>query len=123
MPIGVSDPRIRAVLAFAPLATALDPRSLAAITRPVWLEVADRDDVLAPKHHGQWLCDTMPSAHCQHSAQAGHFAAFQPGTGALLAPGAAGLEPSADPPGFDRRAWQAAALLRVKAFLAQALSP
>lgn len=114
----VTDARIRAVLAFAPLGIALQPASLAAITLPVALEWSEADEVLAYKHHGQALCAAMPKASCEQHALAGHYAAFHPGTGRLGVPG---LDPSEDPQGFDRRAWQALALQRVRAFLARNL--
>ena len=113
------DPRIRAVVAAAPMTLALDPESLAAVTVPVLVEVPGRDEVLAPAHHGQALCRALPSARCTTSADAGHFAFFHPDTGRLG--GASGLDPATDPAGFDRKAWQAGALQRVTAFLGDAL--
>lgn len=114
----VRDLRIRAVVAAAPMTQALDPASLAAVTVPVLVEAAGRDEVLAPAHHGQAVCKAMPRARCVTTADAGHFASFHAGTGRLGPPG---LDPAADPAGFDRPAWQAAALQRISAFLADAL--
>lgn len=116
----VRDPRIRAVVAFAPLGQGLDPASLSRLSVPVHLETAGRDEVLAPAWHGRWLCQAMPAAPCVDTPEAGHFASFHPVDTRLGPPG---LDPAFDPPGFDRRAWQRLAAVRVQAFLERATGP
>lgn len=118
--VGVRDPRIRAVVAFAPLGQGLDPISLGRLSVPAHLEIAGRDEVLAPAWHGRWLCQAMPAATCVDTAEAGHFASFQPVDMRLGPPG---MDPAFDPPGFDRRAWQRAAGARILAFLERATRP
>ena len=112
------DPRVRAVLALAPLGQPLAPASLAAVALPVMIDYSARDEVLAAGFHGGALCQAMPRAKCRRDNDAGHFAPFQPGTGPLGGPG---LDPAFDPAGFDRAAWQAAAWPRWRDFLASAL--
>jgi predicted dienelactone hydrolase len=114
----VQDTRVRAVVVTAPMILGLEPSSLAAVQRPVHIEASGRDEVLAPVHHGQALCRTMPQATCVTTPEAGHFASFHPVQGPLGPPGA---DPAFDPAGFDRAAWQAAAAGRIKGFLAAAL--
>jgi predicted dienelactone hydrolase len=115
----LADPRIRAVVALAPLGVVFDPAQLAAVALPVHLEYGQRDELLAPRFHGLALCRALPQAECVASDGAGHFASFQTGTGPM--PTAAG-DPASDPSGFDCAAWQAQALPRVLRFLDLALN-
>jgi predicted dienelactone hydrolase len=112
------DDRIRAIVAAAPLAQPLAPESLAAIRIPVLIEYGAADEVLAPRFHAEALCRALPGASCQRSADAGHYAIFQAGTGPLPGPGG---DPGVDPTGFDRPAWQALAGVRISEFLGRAL--
>lgn len=112
------DPRIRAVVADAPLGQPIAPDSLAAVQVPVRISYGSADEVLTPRFHGQALCQALPQARCERSEGAGHFALFQAGTGPM---GSAAGDAAADPAGFDRRAWQAQAGARISAFLADAL--
>jgi predicted dienelactone hydrolase len=111
----VRDPRVRAVVAVAPLGLGLDQGTLARdVAVPVLLEASRRDEVLAFAHHAGPLCAALPKARCVVDDTAGHHALFQAGTGPLGAPG---LDPAWDPAGFDRAAWQAEAGPRIVAFL------
>jgi predicted dienelactone hydrolase len=114
----VHDARIRAIVAAAPLAQPLAPESLSAIRVPVLIEYGAADEVLAHQFHAEALCRALPSATCIRSVGAGHYAIFQAGTGPLPGPGG---DPSVDPAGFDRRAWQAQAGERISEFLGRAL--
>lgn len=117
LPMDVSDPRIGAVVVAAPLVVPLQPASLRSLRVPVWVEAAGRDEVLSHGQHAARLC-TQPRVQCHLDAAAGHFASFQADTGPLKADG---IDPAFDPPGFDRRRWQPAALARMAAFLEAAL--
>ena len=117
-PRDAKDTRIRAVVAEAPMGQALDAASLGRLRLPVLIEVPLADKVLLPAFNGERLCQAMPSARCERSPSAGHFAAFQAGTGRL---GSDAGDPSEDTLGFDRLAWQAGALARIRSFLAEAL--
>ena len=112
------DRRIRAVVADAPLAVVFDPASLASVTVPVLVEYGGADVVLVPRFHAETLCPAIPHATCIRSPAAGHFALMQAGTGRLGPPG---NDPSEDPPGFDRTAWQSDAWVRIRDFLATSL--
>lgn len=115
---GVRDPRIRAVVAIAPLGVPLAPASLAGLDTPVHIEYGRKDEVLAPKFHAEALCRAMPRATCVVDDAAGHFASFQAATGPLVSDAG---DPSRDPAGFDRVGWQTQAQRRIQRFLAQAL--
>ena len=115
----VADARIRAVVADAPMTMALDPASFASLPVHVLLQYGERDSILVPRFHFEPLCAVLPTGHCVRSAQAGHFASFQTGTGPLGPPAD---DPAADPVGFDRLAWQAQAWPRIRSFLASSLS-
>jgi predicted dienelactone hydrolase len=113
------DTRVRAVVADAPMTLALDAAAWPALAVPTLVSYGGHDAVLVPRFHAEPLCAAAPQIHCLRSADAGHFASFQAGTGPL---GAGLADPAADPPGFDRRAWQAQAWPRIRDFLAQALA-
>jgi predicted dienelactone hydrolase len=117
-PARARDTRFRAAVALAPLGIAFPPESLAKVDVPVMIEVAVRDEVLNPRYHGDAACAAIPGARCVRTAAAGHYAAFQAGTGPLPSPAG---DPSVDPAGFDRAAWQAEALPRIVGFLKDAL--
>ena len=112
------DRRIRAVVADAPLAVVFDPTSLSAVTVPVLVEYGGADVVSTPRFHAETLCAAIPHVTCVRSPAAGHFALMQAGTGRLGPPGD---DPSEDPSGFDRAAWQFEAWPRIRDFLATSL--
>lgn len=98
-PVSVPDRRIRAVVALAPMAVVFTPESLAAITVPVRVIVAEQDAVLTSKYHGGHVVASLPRAQASTVAGAGHFAFMAQPTFPL--PSAAG-DAAANPPGFDR---------------------
>jgi len=98
-PVSVPDRRIRAVVALAPMAVVFTPESLAAITIPVRVLVAEKDAVLNGAYHGGHVVAHLPAAQAGTVAGAGHFAFMAPSTMPL--PSAAG-DAAADPEGFDR---------------------
>ncbi len=101
-PVSVADRRIRAVVALAPMAVVFTPESLAAITVPVRVIVAEHDAVLNGKYHGRYVAASLPAARVSTASGAGHFAFMAQPTFAL--PSAAG-DAAANPPGFDRVAY------------------
>lgn len=101
-PVSVPDRRIRAVVALAPMAVVFTPESLAAITVPVRVIVAEQDGVLNGKYHGGHVVASLPRAQASTVAGAGHFAFMAQATFPL--PSAAG-DASSNPPGFDRMAF------------------
>lgn len=100
--VSVADPRIRAVVVLAPMAVVFTPDSLAAITVPVRVIVAEHDVVLNGKYHGAHVVANLPQARATTVAGAGHFAFMAQASFAL--PSAAG-DAAANPPGFNRLAY------------------
>jgi predicted dienelactone hydrolase len=101
-PVSVPDRRIRAMIALAPMAVVFTPESLAAITVPVRIIVAEQDRVLNGKYHGGHVVANLPRAQASTAAGAGHFAFMAQPTFPL--PSAAG-DAAANPAGFDRAAF------------------
>ena len=114
--VAVADPRIRAVVALAPMAVVFTPESLAAITVPVRLIMAEHDAVLTGKYHGAYVAAHLPGAQVSTVAGAGHFAFMA--LPSVPLPSAAG-DAAANPPGFDRAAYLPELENQVLAFLAQ----
>ena len=114
--VSVPDPRIRAVVALAPMAVVFTPESLAAIKIPVRIIVAQQDAVLNGKYHGGYVAASLPQALSSTAAGAGHFAFMAQATMAL--PSAAG-DAAANPPGFDRVAYLPELESQVASFFAQ----
>lgn len=101
-PVSVPDRRIRAVVALAPMAVVFTPESLAGVTVPVRVIVAERDAVLNGKYHGEHVVAHLPGARASTATGAGHFAFMAQATFPL--PSAAG-DAAANPSGFDRAAY------------------
>lgn len=118
--VSVPDPRIRAVVALAPMAVVLTPESLKAVTVPVLLRVAEHDAVLTGKYHGGHAAAHLPAAQAATVAGAGHFAFMAQPSHAL--PSDAG-DAAANPPGFDRVAYHAELESQVVQFFAQQWAP
>lgn len=114
--VSAPDRRIRAVVALAPMAVVFTPESLAAITVPVRVIVAERDAVLVGKYHGGHVAANLPRAQASTAAGAGHFAFMaQP---SMSMPSDSG-DAAANPPGFDRVAYQPELENQVAEFFAE----
>ena len=66
---------------------------------PLHIVTAQKDTVLTPKYHGNWLRARLPQAVCEEVANAGHFAFMAP---PLIQLNSDAGDPGEDPPGFDR---------------------
>jgi predicted dienelactone hydrolase len=100
--VSVPDPRISAVVALAPMAVVFTAESLASITVPVLVSVAERDTVLNGTYHGGYVVANLTKAQTSSVAGAGHFAFMAQSS--IPLPSAAG-DAAANPPGFDRIAF------------------
>ena len=112
--VSVADPRIRAVVALAPMAVVFTPGSLAAISVPVKVVMAERDVVLQGKYHGQHVAAHLPGVDASTVPGAGHFAFMAQAAWPL--PSDAG-DAAANPEGFDRVAYHATLENQVAEFL------
>jgi predicted dienelactone hydrolase len=99
-----ADPRVRAVMALAPLGVVFSASSLAAITVPVAIHTGEKDTFLVPRFHAQWVMQNMRSASMTLNMvpNAGHYAFMNTPTMDLPSPDGSVAR---DPQGFDRAAF------------------
>ena len=99
-----ADPRVRAVMALAPMGVAFSPSSLAAITVPVAIYAGEKDTFLVPRFHASWVMQNMNGTRTtlQLVPNAGHYAFMDTPTMNLPSPDG---NVAADPAGFDRAAF------------------
>jgi predicted dienelactone hydrolase len=117
-----ADPRVTAVVLLAPaLPWLMAPGALADVRARVWAR-SGALDALAPPYMIERVLSGLPaSARLDYQVVpgCGHFGFQSPFPVALAVPGFA---PAADPPGFDRVAYQVQLADEVAAFLATALT-
>jgi predicted dienelactone hydrolase len=99
-----ADPRVRAVMALAPMGVAFSASSLASITVPVAIYAGEKDTFLVPRFHAQWVMQNMRGANTtlQIVPNAGHYAFMNTPTMDLPSPDGS---VTSDPQGFDRAAF------------------
>lgn len=114
----VGDPRIRAVLAMAPVGVVFDAAALQQVRVPVRIYTAQFDQVLNSRYHGDWLARQVPKAEAVSVPGAGHFAFMAKPSRSI--PSDAG-DPASDPAGFDREAFQQGLAEDVVAFFDRSL--
>lgn len=104
----VHDPRVRAVVAFAPFSVPFDRAGLAGVRVPVKLVAADDDHVLRNEFNTDHIAPLLPGAPKVEHVAGGHYVFIAP-CGAWLRKNLPLL--CTDPPGVDRAAlhvWLAA---------------
>jgi predicted dienelactone hydrolase len=99
-----ADPRVRAVMALAPMGVAFSASSLASITVPVAIYAGEKDTFLVPRFHASWVMQNMNGTQTtlQLVPNAGHYAFMNTPTVDLPSPDGS---VAADPAGFDRTAF------------------
>jgi predicted dienelactone hydrolase len=115
----VKDPRVRAIVALAPIGVVFDPGSLESVAIPTAIYVAERDRFVVPRFHAEWLVAHMPSATVHLVPNAWHFAFIDPPSSPT--PTEDG-DLRDDPPGFDRPAFLSRLQSEVPDFFDTALS-
>lgn len=95
------DPRVRAVVAMAPVGAVFSAESLAAVRIPTAVYGAQHDRFLVPRFHADWIARNLPGAEVQQVPGAWHFAFMDMPSQAI--PTEDG-DIRADAPGFDRAA-------------------
>jgi len=98
----LADPRVRAVVALAPLGVVFDADSLERIAVPVAIYAAAEDRWLLPRYHAEWVAAHIPGATLHVVPNAWHFAFVDTPRGPI--PSEDG-DLRDDPPGFDRQAF------------------
>jgi predicted dienelactone hydrolase len=114
----LADPRVRAVVALAPVGVVFDAASLAAIKMPVSLYEAEADRWLVPRFHAQWIGAHVKGIAVHRVPKAWHFAFMDTPSMAIPTPDG---DIAADPPGFDRAAFLQRLGREVPAFFDKAL--
>jgi len=76
--------------------------SLAGIRIPVAIYEAEKDRWLVPRFHAEWIVANLPGAEVHRVPNAWHFAFMDP---AAMPIATEDGDLSADPPGFDRKAF------------------
>ncbi len=96
-----ADPRVRAVMALAPMGVAFSASSLASITVPVAIYAGEKDTFLVPRFHAQWILQNTRGSNTtlQLVPNAGHYAFMNKPTVDLPSPDGS---VAADPQGFNR---------------------
>lgn len=97
----MTDKRVRAVVAMAPLGLMFTEASLAKVEIPTAVYAAELDRWLVPRFHAEWIAKNVPRAEFHQVRGAWHFAFMD--TPSSPIPTADG-DAAADPPGFDRAA-------------------
>lgn len=99
-----ADPRVRAVMALAPLGVAFSETSLASIQVPVAIYAGEKDTFLVPRFHALWVKQNMQGSNStlELVPNAGHYAFMNTPTMDLPSPDGS---VAADPPSFDRSAF------------------
>lgn len=98
----LTDPRVRAVVALAPVGVVFTAQSLARIRLPVAVYEAANDRWLVSRFHAEWIAQNLPRAELHRVPDAWHFAFMD--SPSMPIPSEDG-DIRADPPGFDRSAF------------------
>ncbi len=114
----LTDTRVRAVVAMAPVGAVFGPRSFVHVQVPAAIYSADRDRFLVPRFHGEWIAKNFPAAQFRRVPNAWHFA-FMDTPGMAIATEDGDI--AADPPGFKRQVFLRQLQGDVPAFFDQAL--
>ncbi|WP_342359162.1 alpha/beta fold hydrolase [Terrarubrum flagellatum] len=114
-----ADPRVRAIVAMAPVGVIFTEQSLKAITVPALIYAAEKDRWLPPRFHAAWIGQNLPGADYRVIANAWHFAFMNPASAPI--PTLDG-DISADPPGFDRTEFLKQLAEEIPAFFDRALT-
>ena len=115
----LTDKRVRAVVAMAPLGVVFTAPSLATIRIPTAIYAAELDRWLVPRFHAAWIAQNMPRAEFHSVRNAWHFAFMDRPSAPTPTPDG---DAAADPPGFDRTALLAQLAVEMPAFFAKAFA-
>ncbi|MBB3181173.1 alpha/beta fold hydrolase [Variovorax sp. Sphag1AA] len=98
----LTDSRVRAVVALAPLGAVLSARSLTSIKTPTLVYEADLDRYLIPRFHAEWIVKNAPNTELRRVPNASHWAFMDTPSMPISTPDG---DVGADPTGFDRAAF------------------
>ena len=109
----LKDARVRAVVAMAPTGVLLTAESLAAVRSATLIYAAELDRFLVPRFHAEWVARNLPATKLRRVPNAWHFAFMDTPSMALPSPDG---DVAANPPGFDREAFQKQLAVEITAF-------
>lgn len=117
--VWLADPRVRAVVALAPVGAVFTAASLASIRIPAAVYVAELDQFLVPQFHAEWVAQNLPRAELHRVPNAWHFAFMDTPSRPIATDDG---DVAADPAGFDRAAYLKQLSIELVAFFDKALS-
>jgi len=109
----LKDHRVRAIVALAPTGVLLTAESLAAVRPATMIYEAELDRFLVPRFHAEWVASHLPAPNLHRVPNAWHFSFMD--TPSMPIPSLDG-DVAANPPGFDRNAFQKQLAIEVTAF-------
>lgn len=115
----LTDTRVRAVVALAPMGALFTAASLAQVRIPVAVYGAQQDRFLVPRFHAEWVAANVPGVEMHRVPNAWHFAFQDMPT--MPIPSEDG-DIGANPPGFDRAAFLGQLQRELPAFFDKALN-
>lgn len=115
----LTDARVRAVVAMAPMGALFTAASLGQIRIPVAVYEAQLDRFLVPRFHAEWVAANIPGVEMHRVPNAWHFAFSDAPT--MPIPSEDG-DIGANPPGFDRAAYLGQLQRELPAFFDKALN-
>ncbi len=98
----LKDPRVRAVVAMAPVGVLFTAESLAKVQVPIAIYAGVKDRWLVPRFHAMWVAKNLPGAELHLVPNAWHFAFSDTPSYPIPTPDG---DMAADPSGFDRAAF------------------
>ena len=109
----LKDERVRAVVAMAPAGVHLTAESLATVRAATLVYVAELDRFLVPRFHAEWVAGNLPAPNLRRVPNAWHFAFMDTPSMSISSPDG---DIAANPPGFDRDAFQKQLAIEIAAF-------
>jgi predicted dienelactone hydrolase len=109
----LKDTRVRAVVAMVPTGVLLTAKSLATVSSATLIYQAELDRFLVPRFHAEWVAKNLPAANLRRVPNAWHFAFMDTPSMFINSPDG---DVAANPPGFDRAAFQTQLGLEITAF-------
>jgi predicted dienelactone hydrolase len=112
------DPRVRAIVALAPVGVVVTKTSLNNIRIPAAIYAAELDRFVVPRFHAEWVAGQLPGAELHRIKNAWHFAFMDAPSMSIQTEDG---DIKADPPGFDRAALLERLARELPAFFDKAL--
>ena len=109
----LEDERVRAIVALAPTGVMLTAESLTMVRTATMIYVAELDRFLVPRFHAEWVASHLRAPNLRRVPNAWHFAFMD--APSMSIPSLDG-DIAANPPGFDRGAFQKQLAVDVVAF-------